>query len=100
MNMTSPEIHEEMSRRGKRGGRPKLPSLVEIQCQQAALRRNDEIERRSRLPGGDSMAALRARLELRIKEGGLPCCGRGSSPEGASDVRLIRQGQERFQEVG
>jgi hypothetical protein len=65
MNAKGKMVSEYMWRQGKLGGRPRLPTLAEVQSQQNALREKELIDRRNRLPAGNSMKALRERLKYK-----------------------------------
>jgi len=72
---------------GIQGGRPGLPAIEQLLSQQAALRQEELKIRRSRLPGGNSVRALKARVLLKIETGELLCCcGHRGSPEGVKQV--------------
>jgi len=71
---------EEMQRRGKLGGRPRLKTLEELESQFCAPELQQK-ERRHRLPGDNLLKSAGGALRLKIKAG--EPAGRGScgSPE-------------------
>ena len=82
LNKYGPEYFHHI---GKLGGRPRCPTLADLQRQQSALRQEELEQRRNRLPGGNSLKGLLESLKLKIDTGELLCCGwEGGSPKGVN----------------
>ncbi len=75
---------EEMSRRGRKGGRPRLPTLEELESQASAPQHPmSKGETYQHLTAGKRSRTRAAGGALKIKEGEPAGCGSGGSPEGA-----------------
>jgi hypothetical protein len=73
---------EQMILWAKKGGRPRLPKLAELESQFSASSIIHINGRRNRLPGGCSIRNIEGALNLKIKEGELAVNAPSGSPEG------------------
>lgn len=71
---------EHYVKAGRRGGRPRLPTLAELEAQQNERGEKELTERGNRLPGGNSLNASLAQLKYKEEADLLAA---GQPPEGS-----------------